>query len=440
VPLPETPEEQAKREQALIEYTHVKSELEAQLQAAKDAAAELQQRTSQQESGAASPAQAEQSANENLEALRQQLAAAQAKARELETRLADHVRGNLPMHPFIVGAMEAAPPTNARITIRGSAYQLGDEVPRGFIRVATVGEPPAVPAEKSGRLELADWLADPQHPLVARVAVNRLWHHVFGAGLVRTCDYFGSRGDVPSHPELLDFLAVRFVQQGWSVKDLVRQLVLSRAYRMSSEHDDASYARDPENRWLWRMNRRRLEAEAIRDAVLSASGELDASRGGPSLPELTWLPGAVNGYVLVKGEGDPSPAVARRRSVYLPAYRRPVRWTEGMRLFNMPLPTAVTGARPVTTVPTQALYLMNSDFLIDQGRKAAERLLARGDLSDANRLRELYLAALCRPPRAGEVERSLAFVDGVSSESSRLEAWSLLCHAVFATSEFCMRF
>jgi hypothetical protein len=282
------------------------------------------------------------------------------------------------------------------------------------------------------------------------VAVNRFWHHLFGAGLVRSVDNFGLRGDRPTHPNLLDHLALRFVERGWSVKGAIREMVLSRAYRMNSEHNAAAFALDPENKLLWRMSRRRLEAEAIRDAVLQVSGQLDGGRGGPSLPPAGWLPGAVNNYVMLKGEPPPPASVANRRSVYLPVFRRPAPWADGLMLFGAPQPSVITGARPETTVPTQSLYLMNAPFLIEQGRKAAERLLARKDLSDAGRVRAFYLAALGRPARPQEVDRALAFIRKMTGPAPGAgpeqgpdtcrEAWGLFCHAVFASNEFLMRF
>jgi hypothetical protein len=292
---------------------------------------------------------------------------------------------------------------------------------------------------------LADWIASPDNPLTARVMVNRIWHHVFGAGLVRSVDNFGRRGEAPTHPALLDWLAVRFVEEGWSVKKMIRAMVLSRAYRMASDHDAAAQAIDPDNKLLGRMTRRRLEAEAIRDAVLLVSGELDQGRGGPALPTPGWLPGAVNNYVLIKGEPPPPAPVANRRTVYLPVYRRPPPWADGLMLFNAPTPSVITGARPITTAPPQSLYLMNAPFLISQGQKAAARLLARQGLTDAERIEAFYREALSRPARPEEVERALAFVERMAAasekmgEAARLEAWGLFCHAVFVSNEFLWR-
>ncbi|HKB35344.1 MAG TPA: DUF1553 domain-containing protein [Gemmataceae bacterium] len=435
VPLPESAEERAARQQATAEHARIRADLERQLRQERAHVAELEKK--QKNAGTT-----------EKPALTKELTAARQRAQQLDERLIDHVKGTAPQPPSMFAAHELAPVSNARVTVRGNAYQLGPEVPRGFLHIATAGRPPAIPSDASGRLQLADWLTDPKNPLTARVAVNRIWHHVFGAGLVRSVDNFGLRGDRPTHPELLDHLAQRFVERGWSVKAVIRELVLSRAYRMASDHHDDAFALDPDNKLLWRMSRRRLEAEAIRDAVLQVSGQLDRGRGGPSLPPAGWLPGAVNNYVMLKGEPPPPPSVARRRTVYLPVFRRPAPWADGLMLFNAPTPSVITGARSETTVPTQSLYLMNSPFLIEQGRKTAERLLARKDLSDAERVEAFYLAALSRPARPEEVQRALTFIQKVTipdTESkpkadARLSAWGLFCHAVFASNEFLMRF
>ncbi len=430
VPLPEDAAERAQRERAVAEHARVRAGMERQLEQERANLTRLQQKQKETKGPDA--------------ALEKDLAAARQRAGGLEARLLDHVKGNAPEPPSMFAAKEVSPPSNARVTVRGNAYQLGAEVPRGFVRVATGARPPAIPPQASGRVQLADWLTDPKNPLTGRVAVNRVWHHVFGAGLVRSVDNFGLRGDRPTHPELLDHLALRFVEAGWSVKGLVRELVLSRTYRMASDHDPAAFAVDPDNKLLWRMNRRRLEAEAMRDAALQASGQLDRGRGGPALPPAGWLGGAVNNYVLIKGEPPPPAAVANRRTVYLPVYRRPAPWADGLMLFNAPPPSVLTGARPETTVPTQALYLMNAPFLVEQGKRAAARLLARKDLSDDGRVRRFYLEALSRPAREQEVRRALGFI-GTMAEAPpgadvRAEAWALFCHAVFASNEFRMRF
>ncbi|MCH2211082.1 MAG: PSD1 and planctomycete cytochrome C domain-containing protein [Fuerstiella sp.] len=370
----------------------------------------------------------------------------QIAMKAIEDESEEFKKANGPERPYIFGAKEVSA-TNARITIRGNAFRLGDEVPRGLIQVLLSEKRPWIPQEgASGRLQLARVMTDPQEvtcALTARVAVNRIWHHVFGAGLVTTPDNFGIRGARASHPELLDYLAQRFMQQGWSVKQLIRELLLSRTYRMASVtgSNTDTQSVDPENRLLWRMNRRRLEAEAIRDTVLLVSGELDTTRGGPALPQAVWQSGLIREFPILQGEPPPPPHVARKRSVYLPVYRRTPAWAEGLVLFGFAASSTVTGARPATTVPTQSLYLMNSPFMIEHGKAAARRVLDRDGLSDQEKIEELYLRTMSRPPGAREVQQALAALDRLREQGmSATDAWGMLCHAIFASSEFLMRF
>jgi cytochrome c553 len=189
-----------------------------------------------------------------------------------------------PAVPVAFAVHDSARPADMRITIRGNAHALGERVPRGFLQVVAQDRPASIPANASGRAQLADWIASDDNPLSARVVVNRVWQRLFGQGIVGSVDYFGVRGESPSHPELLDALALRFVADGWSQKRLIRSLVLSRAYALSSAHDSRSAAVDPDNRLLWRMNRRRLDAESIRDAMLAVADTLFPCGGGPGLP------------------------------------------------------------------------------------------------------------------------------------------------------------
>src|SRR5205814_3732701 len=180
--------------------------------------------------------------------------------------------------PLAMGVVEGERMTDAPLLERGEVGRPGKPVPRGFPRVVEIAGAGPVPPDHSGRLELAHWLTSPDHPLTARVMVNRVWRHLFGAGIVRTVDNFGTTGERPSHPELLDHLAVRFVADGWSVKKLVREIVLSRTYCQASTYNERAFRADPENRLLWRVEKRRLDAEAIRHAMLAVSGELDPAR------------------------------------------------------------------------------------------------------------------------------------------------------------------
>src|SRR5262249_31232056 len=229
---------------------------------------------------------------------------------------------------------------DTEIRIRGNARSFGPKVPRGVLAVATRGEPLRFPDGESGRRELADWIASEANPLTARVAANRVWTWLMGAGLVRSVDNFGTTGERPSHPELLDHLASRFVAEGWSVKALVREIALSHTYRQECANRDA-LAADPENRLLGRMNRRRLDAEEIRDAMLAASGQLVTERGGPGFPA-----GLASDFGFKSGE-------SRVRSVYLPVFRNAL--PQLFEAFDFADPSMPVGARPVSTVAPQAL-------------------------------------------------------------------------------------
>ena len=244
---------------------------------------------------------------------------------------------------------------------------------------------PDIPRGESGRRELADWLAD--HPLTARVAGNRIWQKFFGEGLVRSVDYFGLPGDRPSHPELLDHLARQFIRNGGSQKQLIRSLVLSRTYGLDSVGDDRAHAADPDNRLLWRMNRVRRDAEALRDAMIFLSGQLKPSTGGPAMP--LEFPENVGGLD-PKDVNPPSfrftkwrPGQEFERTIYLPVIRHAAQpEPAAMRnVFDFAQPSQFTGKRAVTAVPTQALFLMNSPIVKKHAAALAERMSQHDDKS-----------------------------------------------------------
>ena len=222
--------------------------------------------------------------------------------------------------PLGMGVLDRIKIADAPLLERGDVGKVGKPVPRGFPRVVALEHAPQIPREHSGRLELAEWLIHPDNPLTARVMVNRVWRQLFGAGIVRSVDNFGASGEKPSHPELLDNLAVHFAADGWSVKRLVREIVLSRTYRQSSAYDDNAFRADPENRLLGRAVKRRMDAEAIRDAMLAVSGELDAARPSGSLVARTIGDGPISLIGL-------NPTLPKdldgnlHRSVYLPVVR-----------------------------------------------------------------------------------------------------------------------
>lgn len=327
---------------------------------------------------------------------------------------------------YAMGVREAEKIEDCRVNVRGEANNLGDRVPRGFLQVlCEEGESQLPTTEQSGRLELAHWLTSPENPLTARVMVNRLWHHLLGHGLVRTVDNFGDMGERPSHPALLDHLALRFVEHDWSVKTMVREIMLSETYRRSSAHLPEADAVDPENRLLWRAHVRRLQAEPLRDAILAISGQLERER-----PEGSPLYFATS-KAMRQAAQRLDKAWRNRRAVYLPVVRG---FLPGFfQVFDFAEPSQVMGRRDITTVPTQALYFMNDTFVMDQARMAAQRLLqARAE----DRLGAAYRWTLGRPPTPEERESSRAFLHDPDIADKPQGAWAGLFQALFASAEF----
>ncbi|HVA47235.1 MAG TPA: DUF1553 domain-containing protein [Pirellulales bacterium] len=370
----------------------------------------------------------------------QQMKAIRAQIKQFEARLAELNEVAAPSGEKAMGVRDAALPSNCRVLNRGDLKDTGPEVLRGVPTVLRTIQANHINPAHSGRLEMAHWIASPDNPLTARVMVNRVWQHLFGTGLVPSVDNFGALGDEPSHPALLDTLAVQFVQEGWSVKRLIRSLVLSRVYCLSSDHQAANYAVDPANRLLWRMERRRLDAEEIHDAILAASGQLDLERpdGSPVMS--------------MDGDGkknnkddkmkDALAELSNHRAVYLPMYRGNV--PEGLAVFDMADPSLIVGKREVTTVATQALFLMNSPFVMQQSAQMARRLFERHDLKDAGRIELAYRLALGRRPSAKEASRIEAFLKDYrrtlgkqgDGDHVRGAAWASVCQALFASAEF----
>jgi mono/diheme cytochrome c family protein len=321
---------------------------------------------------------------EHLEQLR-------AEAKELHAKMPAQ-------YPFLHAIKDAAKLKTERVRVGGSAENLGEEVPRRFLTALCDGEP--TPFEKgSGRLELAEAIASPKNPLTARVIANRIWHHHFGVGIVRTPSDFGFMGDRPSHPELLDYLAARLIEQGWSMKALHREILMSAAYQRSTERLAANQEIDPENRLLWRANLRRLDAEAMRDSLLAVSGELDSAAGG--------APAAFT---------DPKNV---RRSVYGLVSRRKLDGT--LALFDFPNANATSEKRSVTITPTQQLYFLNSDFLMDRAKYLAQRVQT---------VSEAYTAIYGRAPSEAELRIGNEFL-----QKGR-ERWPLYVQALLTSNEF----
>ena len=329
---------------------------------------------------------------------------------------------------------------------RGEADQPGDSrIPRGTPVVLT-GTPVKMPAAASGRLELAGWIATKENPLTARVMANRVWLHLFGRGLVSTAADFGLAGHPPTHPALLDHLAGRFVADGWSVKKLVRSLVLTRVYRLGSTADRKALEVDPDNTLLWRMTPRRLDAEMLRDAILAVSGQLETK---PPVGSVVAKSG--EGPVSQFGPGGNRPLAAVNdpqnvhRSVYLPVIRDNL--PESLALFDAADPSLIASDRPRTTVPAQGLFLMNNPFVLRAADATAEKLLMP-EGGESDRIRGAFVRFFARPATDKEVTSAEAFLkayrsqlnkDGVRASQQDREAWSAFCQALFASAEFQFR-
>ncbi len=308
-----------------------------------------------------------------------------------------------------MGVVEADQPANIRLNIGGDPHTLGDEVPRGFVQVMfpAGAELPSIGPGRSGRLQLAEWLVRPDNPLTARVMANRVWRHLLGKGLVGTVDNFGSSGQRPTNQALLDYLAVRFIEGGWSVKGLIREIVLSRTYQLATEIDEGNFAKDPDNDHIWRASLRRLEAEAVRDAVLMVSGEL--SETPKASPVASFDP-----FRLINpGTPQISPWEVSEtyRSVFVPVIRNAAR--PMFEAFDFPEPSETKGARDVTTGPAQALFLMNGEFVRLHSLTAAERLLA-AEQSDRVRVRHAFRQVLNRDPSTREEDLTMRHVASVT--------------------------
>ena len=373
-----------------------------------------------------------------LNELRQEVQAKQKRFQELKSKLAKQFKrrqaGQTVKGPYAMGVAEHKSVRDCPINIRGDAARTGEMVPRGFLQVIHVDDTPTIPSDQSGRLELAEWLTRNEHPLTARVMVNRVWHHLFGTGIVRTVDNFGATGETPSHPELLDYLATRFMQDGWSVKQLIREIVLSRTYQLDSRFDEKNYEVDPDNRLVWRMNQRRLEVELIRDALLFVSGELNLQSPTGSVVQDFAI-----GEIGRRGNAQQMGAFSHR-SVYLPIVRSRV--PAFMTTFDFPEPSEVKGRRDVTTVPTQALFMMNSPVVYRHARSAANRLIEKTS-NDRERVQLAYRSTIGRAASNKQVDRTLDYVrESIASAkfprapAAELGAWTDVYHALLASAEF----
>jgi len=356
---------------------------------------------------------------------------------ELKQEVAQLRKDAPPAPDFAMGVSESKAPGNCKVCLRGDTKKRGPVVERGFLKVIAVQSAAPIAEDSSGRRELASWMVNKENPLAARVMANRIWHHLFGTGLVRTVDNFGKMGEAPINQALLDYLALTFREHEWSVKKLIREITLSRAYQLSGEHHEQNYQIDPENRFCWQMSHRRLDAEAIRDAVLHASGKLNLK---PFEGSVVQSLGNINFGRNNGNFGQRGQAVADHRSIYLPIIRNAV--PDGLRVFDFAEPSLIVGRRAVTTVPTQALYLLNNSFILEHTEIMAQRVLD-GAVDEEERIDLAYALTFSRRASSLERERSLTLIKDISA---RLEAkneadrerlaWATLLQSLVATAEF----
>jgi hypothetical protein len=324
---------------------------------------------------------------------------------DLRAQLAALKKGLPPAYPVLQTIADKEKPEEQHVWIRGDQNNPGDLAPPHFLTILSPAEPKPFQRGKE-RLELAEAIASPANPLTARVIVNRVWQQHFGYGLVRTPSNFGSQGDRPSHPELLDYLAGRFVREGWSLKKLHREIMLTAVYGLSDESSGRNYAEDPDNRLLWRYNRRHLDAESLRDSLLYISGKLDLQAGGPA--------------VRLDKENN-------RRTVYAYISRRQL--DPMLALFDFPNPNSTSEQRLQTTVPLQKLFFMNSPFVIDQSAALSARVAANAS-SDDQRITATYRFVLQRDPTPEERRLAHKFISGNAG------AWPEYTQVLLSSNEF----
>jgi len=333
---------------------------------------------------------------------------------------ADAKKKNLPKIPLI-HAIKDAKPITMKVHIRGSANSLGEDAPKRFLAILEHEDAKPFAESGSGRLELAKAIASADNPLPARVMVNRIWQQHFGKGLVRTPSNFGSRGEPPTHPELLDYLAKKFIDSGWSIKTLHREIVLSATYQLCSKFDARNDEVDPENKLLWRMNRKRLEVEAWRDAMLAVAGTLDPTIGGPSF--------------------DLNEPANCRRTLYGMVSRHEL--NSLLRLFDFPDPNITAEKRTVTTVPLQQLFVLNSEFMVRNAKALAAKLTgqeAEQPADDAERIQKAFQLVYGRAANERELTLGLAFLNapepGGQGRAPALSRWEQYAQILLGANEF----
>ena len=335
------------------------------------------------------------------------------------------LKDSLPPEPPVASAVCEGPSVEQRVFLHGDNNSPGEPVAKQF-PVVLAGESQKPVTKGSGRLELAKWLTSPEHPLTARVMVNRIWQGHFGEALMRTPNNWGKMGETPTHPELLDYLAKRFIESGWSMKAMHRLILLSSAYQMDSQAAREVRDADPANRLWSRFNRVRMSVEEIRDSLLALSGNLDTTIGGSLLPNPAPRMKRVD------------PDDIRRRTIYLPVRRGSIPTV--LATFDYGDATTPGDGRPRTNVAPQALFMLNSRFVTEQAGGFAKRLLDDPALSDAQRIERAYVMALARQPDSAEVDSALTYIVELEKKlgqpDGRSTAWRSFCHVLMSTNEF----
>ena len=356
------------------------------------------------------------------------LSAASRERVENLRKKVDALKESAPSEPAMAYAPGESESVDQHVFVRGNHNNPGVAVPKQF-PVILAGDDQEPVTSGSGRLELAKWLASPDHPLTSRVIVNRLWLWHFGQGLVRTPNNFGLMGENPTHPELLDFLSRRFVEKGWSLKAMHRLIMLSSTYQMQSQISDEAWAKDSGNRLWSRFNRRRLTVEEMRDSLLTLDGSLDLTMGGVLTDSLDSY-GFKNAYL--------HPDKTQRRTVYLPIYRN--KMPTLLTLFDFADPSASTATRARTSIAPQGLYFMNSDFVHERAGALASHLLQLDEARDAVRIEKAYSITLTRKPKPQEVDETLDYLAQypVPNDASdvRHERWRSFCRLLLGSNEF----
>ena len=362
------------------------------------------------------------------------LKTSQEQVKAIEKQIKTHDTSAPPPAPTAIAIREATGKiADCEVCVRGEPRQLGPSVPRGFLQVAMIGEPAAIPKEASGRRELADWLADSRHPLTARVYVNRVWQKLMGEGLVRSVDNFGELGERPTHPQLLDTLTVEFIEHGWSTRWLIRQIVLSQVYSQDSRDRPDVFDQDPENHKLWRANRKRMTAEQLRDSLLVVSGQLQPSDASSPVKGMGKLvddnkPDA-KGY-----EGSESFV----RTIYLPIIRNEI--PALLTVFDFADPDFVVGRRETTTIPSQALMMLNNPFVAKVASQATDQMLREASPSDDQRLEWAAVHLWGRSAGPTEQAKIREYLDqerpAGADDAAVRKAWGRTVHAMLTSTEF----